>query len=101
MENDRLRLTRKIQLMPQPYNEGDGPAVILLHGYPFNRSMWREQIDFLSARGCRAIAPNLLEMSDDLQLVADGHRTFQADWEQSRDSHARSENLSVPATSSG
>ncbi len=57
--------------MPQPYNEGDGPAVILLHGYPFNRSMWREQIDFLSARGCRAIAPNLLEMSDDLQLVAD------------------------------
>jgi len=38
---------------------GDGPAVILLHGFPFNRSMWREQIDFLSARGYRVIAPDL------------------------------------------
>lgn len=36
-----------------------GPAVILLHGYPFDRSMWREQIDFLEANGCRAIAPDL------------------------------------------
>jgi pimeloyl-ACP methyl ester carboxylesterase len=38
---------------------GDGPAVILLHGFPFNRSMWREQIDFLSARGYRVVAPDL------------------------------------------
>ena len=52
-------------------DEGEGPAVILLHGYPFNRSMWREQIDFLSTHSFRAIAPNLLEMSDKLQLVAD------------------------------
>ena len=51
-------------------DEGEGPAVILLHGYPFNRSMWREQIDFLSTHSFRAIAPNLLEMSDKLQLVA-------------------------------
>src|SRR5947207_10590441 len=69
----------EIQLMPQSYDdEGDGPAVILLHGYPFNRSMWREQIDFLSADGFRAIAPDLIEMSDKLQLVADSieHETL-------------------------
>ena len=38
---------------------GSGPTVILLHGYPFDRSMWREQIDFLSARGYCVIAPDL------------------------------------------
>ena len=38
---------------------GSGPAVVLLHGYPFDRSMWREQIDFLSAHGYRAIAHDL------------------------------------------
>jgi 3-oxoadipate enol-lactonase len=29
---------------------GSGPAVILLHGYPFNRSMWHEQIAALRDR---------------------------------------------------
>jgi 3-oxoadipate enol-lactonase len=38
---------------------GSGRAIVLLHGYPFDRSMWREQIDFLSANGYRAIAPDL------------------------------------------
>src|SRR6266478_5403679 len=38
---------------------GNGPAVVLLHGYPFDRSTWREQIDFLSAHGYRVIAPDL------------------------------------------
>lgn len=38
---------------------GRGPAIILLHGYPFDRSMWREQLDFLSANGFRAVAPDL------------------------------------------
>jgi pimeloyl-ACP methyl ester carboxylesterase len=34
-------------------------AVVLLHGYPFDRSMWREQIEFLSANGYRVVAPDL------------------------------------------
>ncbi len=38
---------------------GTGSVVVLLHGFPFNRSMWREQIEFLSARGYRCIAPDL------------------------------------------
>jgi pimeloyl-ACP methyl ester carboxylesterase len=49
---------------------GDGPAVMLLPGYPFDRSMWREQMDFLSAERYRVIAPDLLgEMYDKLQFV--------------------------------
>lgn len=50
------------------------PAVVLLHGYPFDRSMWREQIDFLSVHGYRVIAPDLRglgETYDKLQFVAD------------------------------
>jgi 3-oxoadipate enol-lactonase len=39
-------------------DEGSGPAVVLLHGYPFNRSMWREQRDALSQK-YRVIAPDL------------------------------------------
>src|SRR5438874_5748547 len=38
---------------------GDGSAVVFLHGFPFNRSMWHEQIEFLSARGYRCVAPDL------------------------------------------
>lgn len=59
---------------------GAGCAVIFLHGFPFNRSMWREQIDFLSRRGYRVVAPDLRglgEMYDKLQFVAgaDGRGT--------------------------
>ena len=53
---------------------GSGPAVVLLHGYPFDRSMWREQIDFLSTHGFQVVAPDLRgfgAMSGKLQFVAD------------------------------
>jgi pimeloyl-ACP methyl ester carboxylesterase len=44
--------------------------VILLHGFPFDRSMWREQIDFLNAQGYQVAAPDLIgEMYDKLQFV--------------------------------
>lgn len=49
----------------------DSP-VILLHGYPFDRSMWRGQIDFLNAQGYQIAAPDLLGMGpmyDKLQFV--------------------------------
>src|SRR5580765_4428941 len=38
---------------------GSGQPVVFLHGFPFNRSMWRAQIEFLSARGHRCVAPDL------------------------------------------
>lgn len=39
-------------------DEGSGAAVLLLHGYPFNRSMWREQSEALT-RKYRVITPDL------------------------------------------
>jgi 3-oxoadipate enol-lactonase len=56
---------------------GSRPAIILLHGYPFDRSMWHEQINILSAKGYRVVAPDLRgfgEVSDELQFVADAVR---------------------------
>ncbi|MBV9959754.1 MAG: alpha/beta fold hydrolase [Acidobacteria bacterium] len=37
---------------------GEGLPVVLLHGYPFNRSMWREQAEALS-ESYRVITPDL------------------------------------------
>ncbi|MDT4955925.1 MAG: hypothetical protein QOJ02_4063 [Acidobacteriota bacterium] len=51
-----IALVRGIEMA---YEEvGSGPAVVLLHGYPFNRSMWREQVLMLSTR-YRVITPDL------------------------------------------
>lgn len=38
--------------------EGQGPLVILLHGYPFLWYMWRHQIKALAAAGYRVVAPD-------------------------------------------
>jgi 3-oxoadipate enol-lactonase len=38
---------------------GEGPAVLFLHGYPFDKSMWSEQVGAMKAAGFRAIAPDL------------------------------------------
>ena len=57
---------------------GSGAAITLLHGYPFDRSMWREQLDFLGAHGNRVLAPDLRglgELSDELQFVAEVDRS--------------------------
>ncbi|MCM3869396.1 MAG: alpha/beta fold hydrolase [Pyrinomonadaceae bacterium] len=37
---------------------GSGPSVVLLHGFPFNRSMWREQVEELR-QNHRIIVPDL------------------------------------------
>ena len=39
-------------------DEGAGRAVVLIHGYPFNRSLWTEQIAALS-RSYRVVVPDL------------------------------------------
>jgi YbgC/YbaW family acyl-CoA thioester hydrolase len=36
---------------------GDGQAVLFVHGYPFDRTIWRDQLDMLE--GHRRIAPDL------------------------------------------
>lgn len=40
-------------------DEGSGDALVLVHGHPFDRSMWRPQVDHLSRAGWRVIAPDL------------------------------------------
>jgi pimeloyl-ACP methyl ester carboxylesterase len=37
---------------------GSGPELLLLHGYPFNRSLWTEQVNALSGT-FRVITPDL------------------------------------------
>src|SRR5690349_1091801 len=38
---------------------GSGPVVLLLHGFPFDKSMWSDQIEALSSSGFRVIVPDL------------------------------------------
>ena len=41
------------------YEQGQGPAVIFLHGFPELAFSWRHQLPALAAAGYRAIAPDL------------------------------------------
>ena len=42
------------------YDEaGEGPAVLLIHGFPLCRQMWRPQAKALAAAGFRAVVPDL------------------------------------------
>src|SRR5438132_10563395 len=51
----RLRV-REIEI---GYDEaGSGSPVVLLHGFPFNRSMWGEQVEVLSPH-FQVVAPDL------------------------------------------
>jgi pimeloyl-ACP methyl ester carboxylesterase len=43
---------------------GNGPAMLLVHGFPLNRRMWHPQINALVAAGYRAIIPDLRGFGD-------------------------------------
>ncbi|MFF5283402.1 alpha/beta fold hydrolase [Streptomyces sp. NPDC012756] len=46
--------------MPTFYEDrGTGPALLLVHGHPFDHTMWQPQIDRFSRAGYRVIAPDL------------------------------------------
>lgn len=40
-------------------DEGEGEPLVLIHGHPFDRSMWRPQVSRFSQEGWRVIAPDL------------------------------------------
>jgi pimeloyl-ACP methyl ester carboxylesterase len=40
-------------------DEGSGPPVLLLHGWPDSHRLWRHQVSALTAAGYRCIAPDL------------------------------------------
>jgi len=48
---------------------GSGPAVLLIHGFPLNRQMWRPQTAILVAAGYRVIAPDLRGFGDSDMLA--------------------------------
>jgi 3-oxoadipate enol-lactonase len=64
--NDRRVVSGDVQrLMVHGVNlavevRGQGPALLFVHGYPFDHTIWREQIDNLE--GFRRIAPDLRGM---------------------------------------
>ncbi len=55
-----VRLKISVNGINLAYEEaGSGPAVILIHGFPLCRKMWRPQMDALAEAGFRVIAPDL------------------------------------------
>ena len=51
--------TTRIDDIQLAYDDvGVGPAVLLIHGYPFNRSLWTEQTEALTSR-FRVVTPDL------------------------------------------
>jgi pimeloyl-ACP methyl ester carboxylesterase len=59
---DDLRVLRRIAgdgLTLAVQDEGDGPAVLLLHGFPDSHRLWRTQVPALTEAGFRTIAPDL------------------------------------------
>ena len=45
-------------------DEGDGPAVVLLHGFPDSHALWRHQVPVLVDAGYRVIVPDLRGFGD-------------------------------------
>ncbi|MGK7223569.1 alpha/beta fold hydrolase [Kocuria flava] len=40
-------------------DRGEGPALLLVHGHAYDRSMWERQVEVFSSRGWRVLAPDL------------------------------------------
>ena len=60
-------ITKTIEIKGEHFpvaDAGDGPAVLLLHGFPDSRFLWRYQLPALAAAGFRVIAPDLRGFGD-------------------------------------
>ena len=64
---DLSLVTRTVELAGERFpvvDVGTGPAVLLLHGFPDSRFLWRHQVPGLSEAGYRVIAPDLRGFGD-------------------------------------
>lgn len=62
---DGKNLTGNVNGIALAYDDvGSGPAVMLLHGFPLCRKMWRPQVEALVAAGYRVITPDLRGFGD-------------------------------------
>jgi pimeloyl-ACP methyl ester carboxylesterase len=60
-------VTKSVQVSGHTFpvvDHGRGPAVLLLHGFPDDRHLWRYQIPALADAGFRVIAPDLRGFGD-------------------------------------
>ena len=60
-------VTRTVELAGERFpvvDVGAGPPVLLLHGFPDSRFLWRHQVPALSEAGYRVIAPDLRGFGD-------------------------------------
>ncbi|HEX8172185.1 MAG TPA: alpha/beta hydrolase [Thermoanaerobaculia bacterium] len=58
-ERDEPRANAPAALPLHYDSQGDGPLVVLLHGFPETRTTWRSQMHALARAGYRAVAPDL------------------------------------------
>ena len=65
LESDHITQTTEINGYTFPYFDmGEGPVVLLLHGFPDSRYVWRHQLQPLAEAGYRVIAPDLRGFGD-------------------------------------
>jgi pimeloyl-ACP methyl ester carboxylesterase len=64
---------------------GDGPAVLMLHGFPSSSLDWRHQIPALVSAGYRVVAPDLLGLGKSDKPEAAEHYTVTKDVERTLD----------------
>jgi pimeloyl-ACP methyl ester carboxylesterase len=60
-------ITKTIEIKREHFpvaDVGDGPAVLMLHGFPDSRFLWRYQLPALATAGFRVIAPDLRGFGD-------------------------------------
>jgi pimeloyl-ACP methyl ester carboxylesterase len=72
-----VEVARGVRLHVAETGPEDGPAVLLVHGFPDLWYGWRHQMAALAARGFRAVAPDLRGYGDsDAPAAADAYTTF-------------------------
>ena len=65
MDLRSITYTAVLQGLEYPYYDfGDGPVVLLLHGFPDSKYLWRNQLLPLANAGYRVIAPDLRGYGD-------------------------------------
>lgn len=70
-------LIARINHFDMAYDDaGQGPAVILIHGFPLCRAMWQDQSEALVKAGYRVITPDLRGFGDS-EATTEGYRMDQ------------------------
>ncbi|WP_435058778.1 alpha/beta fold hydrolase [Streptomyces sp. bgisy060] len=59
-----MPVSRTVHAETSYADRGSGPALLLVHGHPFDHTMWQPQIDRFSRAGHRVLAPDLRGYGD-------------------------------------